>query len=133
MLAVCGGGGSDAIALLVVLAIGLAYGFALLTAVFRAEDGEEALLLIVLLVASIAIGGLVFLYPHGTGGDTDYLGRFVISLVVSGLLGIGVVLRLGEQSAGRALFIALAGDILIPLGFFVLLLSSVILGTGCFE
>lgn len=132
MLAVCGGG-SDVFAFAVVLVIGGLYAAALLTALGRAEDGEELGLLIGLLLVSVAIGGLLFLYPHGINGDADFLGRFVISLVVSGLLGVGAVLKLGEQSAGRALFIALAGDILIPAGFFVLFLASMIFGTGCLD
>jgi peptidoglycan/LPS O-acetylase OafA/YrhL len=133
VLAVCGGGGSDAVGFIAVLVLGALYALAVLAAIGRAEDAEELAALIILLLVSVAIGGLFFLYPHGVSGNGDYLARFVISLVVAGVIGAGVVAKLGEQSAGRVFFIALAGDVLIPGGLFVLLFASVGLGTGCLD
>ena len=129
--AVCGGGGNDILAFLVVLVIGGFYATAVVYALSRAEDGGELALLVSLLIATITIGGILFLYPEGIEGNGDYLGRFVLSFVISGLLGIGVVVKRGEEVAGRALFIALAGDVLIPGGLFVFLFSSLGVGTGC--
>lgn len=131
--AVCGGGGNNVLAGFVVLFLAGLYAIAVVTALGRAEDGGELMLLIALLAASIAIGGLFFLYPEGINGDGDFLGRFVLSLVASGMLGIGAAVKLGEQSAGRAIFLALAGDVLIPGGLIVLLFASVGLGTGCLD
>lgn len=81
-------------------------------------------------MSRFAVGGLFFLYPSGIKGDGAFLGRFVLSLVVSGSLGVGVAFKLGEQSAGRAIFLALAGDILIPGGLFI---ASMLWGTGCLD
>ena len=52
-------------------------------------------------------------------------------LLVSGAIGIGVIVKLGNQSAARVLFVALAGGILIPGGIFLLFFTSMGLGTGC--
>jgi hypothetical protein len=133
MTAVCGGGGNDTLGFLVIVVVGALYALAVLKAMSLAEFGDELAILVALFTISVAVGGLVFLYPHGIDGNGDYLGRFVISLVAAGVLGGITTAKLGEQSAGRAFFLALAGDILIPAGIFLLLIASVGIGTGCLD
>lgn len=134
MLAVCGGGGSDVLAFVVIAAIGSLYLIAVGVALLRAVDGLELAVLAALLLASIGIGGFAFLYPNGLDGDGGgYLARFILSLVASGALGLVVAARWREESVGRMIFVALAGNALIPGGILVFLFASLILGTGCLD
>lgn len=133
LLAVCGGGGNDTLALLVLIAIVLAYLLVLRVPLAGAEDGAERLLLIGVLIASIVIGALVFGDPIGLFGGGAYLTRFIVSLPIAGGLGLGLAAATERMSAGRALAIAIVGDILIPGGLIVLLFTSVGIGTGCLD
>jgi hypothetical protein len=131
VMAVCGGSGNDTLAFIVVIFVAAIYVLSLLTAFGKAEDGQEMVMLIALLSVSIAVGGLAFLYPNGTSGNGDYFSRFIISLVISGGLGLGAAAIWKESSAGRAIFVALAGDVLIPGGLLLLLFASIGIGSGC--
>ncbi len=134
MLAVCGGGGNDFLAIAVVVVVGALYLLAVGTALLRANDGLELTVLVVLLLISVAIGGFAFLYPDGVdSNDADYLGRFVLSLVATGALGVIPAVKWREESVGRMIFVALAGDVLIPGGILVFLFASLLLGTGCLD
>lgn len=131
VLAVCGGGGNDTLAFIVVLAIAALYLLPIVATLGNAEDGAERAVLIVLLAISITVGGLLFLYPQGIDGDQDYLGRFVISLLVTGGIAVAAAAKWRAASVGRAVFVALAGDVLIPGGIFLLFFASMVLGSGC--
>lgn len=133
VLAVCGGGGNDTVALIVVLAIAALYLLVVGAAITRAEDGTERAMLVGLLVLAIAVGGLLFRGLAGISGFGDFLGRIVIALVISAGIALIVVARRRERSAGRAVFVAAAGTILIPCGLFVLFFAAVGLGTGCLD
>lgn len=132
MLAVCGGG-SDAVATIIVVLVAALYATILLAALTRVEDAREATLLSALLLVSIFIGGAFFLYPDGVSGDYDYLGRFVVSMVASGILAALVLAKTGEQAVGRTFLVALAGTALVPGSLFLLFFSSLIFGTGCLD
>jgi hypothetical protein len=132
VLAVCGGG-SDAVATIVVVLVAGLYAAALLAALTRVEDTREATWLSALLLVSIVIGGAFFLYPDGVSGNYDYLGRFVVSMVVSGILAALLLTQLEGRAIGRTFVIALAGTALVPGSLLLLFFSSLIFGTGCLD
>lgn len=55
----------------------------------------------------------------------------IIAPLLSGSIALVGVARWREEGAGRAVFVAAAGTILIPCGILVLFFASVGLGTGC--
>jgi hypothetical protein len=132
-LAVCGGGGNDTVAIIVVLAIAALYLLAVGAALNRAEDGTERAKLLGLLVIAVVVGGIVFRGLAGISGFGDFLGRLMIALVITSAITLVGVARQREGSAGRAVFVAVAGTILIPFGVFILFFAAVGLGTGCLD
>lgn len=133
ILAVCEGGGNDTLALIVVLAIAALYLLAVGSILRRAEDGAERLMLIVLLLVSIAIGGLAYGAAGSISGLGDFIARLVVSLLISGGLALLAANLKGEETAGRAVAIAVAGDLLIPCGIFVLFFAAFGIGTACLD
>jgi len=132
VLAVCGGG-NDTVAIVVVLAIAALYLLAVGAALRGAEDGTERVKLIGVLVVSIVVGGVVFRGLDDISGFGDFLGRLIVALVISSAIALIGVARQREESAGRAVFVAAAGTVLIPFGIFILFFAAVGLGTGCLD
>lgn len=133
VLGICGGGGNDTVARVFVLIIVVVWVLAV-AAILGGETGrDERLALLAVLAGTIAIGGLVFLAPEGVSGNGDYLGRFLLSLLLSAALGVGGSLATRRYGPWRGLFIAIAGDVFIPGGLILLLFASVGLGSGCLD
>jgi hypothetical protein len=116
------------VAIVVLLVPAVIYGLAVAVALRRAEDTTERLVLIVLFLVSAALGLLILLFPN----NSPSLTRFIISLVVTGGVGLAVAAKWREGIAGRAVFIALAGDVLIPGGTLVTFIAALLAG-ACLE
>jgi hypothetical protein len=128
ILVACGGGGNATVAIVFLLVPAVIYWLAVATALRRAEDTAERLVLIVLFLVSAALGPLILLFPD----NSPSLTRFIISLVVTGGVGLAVAAKWREGIAGRAVFIALAGDVLIP-GTILVAFIAALLGGACLE
>lgn len=133
MQAVCGGGGNDTLALLTFLAVVLVWLLLVRIPFVTSKDKTEVLTLVGLLVVSAILGAVIFWANGWIGGERDYFERFLLSLLVSGALGVGVALTTHRVSVARALFVALAGDVLIPGGLVALLFAAIGIGTGCLD
>ncbi len=132
-LAVCGDGGNDTFAL-VVVAIVVALWFLTVGVVIKAgEDETERALLIALVLVSVLIGAGIFFLPEGVSGDGDYLTRFFLALLIPGAIGIAVSLLTRAVHLGRALLISVCGALFLVGGVFLLFFASLALGTGCLE
>lgn len=128
ILVACGSGGNATVAIVFLLVSAVIYGLAVAAALRRAEDTVELLVLIVLFLVSAALGPLILLFPD----NSPSLTRFMISLVVTGGVGLAVAAKWHEGIAGRAVFIALAGDVLIP-GTILVAFIAAGLGGACLE
>ena len=133
LLADCGGGGNDTLAVLVVLVVAVLYLLAVGSLLRRAEDGSELIMLIVLLVVSIAIGWFAFAGFGSISGLGDFMARLVVSLLISGGLALLAAMLKGEETAGRAVMAAVAGNIFIPFGAVVLFVAAFGIGTSCID
>jgi hypothetical protein len=133
VLAVCGGGGSDTAALIVLLLAVLLWLAALRVPLTRVEDRTEGLVLVSLSAVSVVLSGLFLLYPHGVSGNGDYLLRFLASVSVTCLIGLGVAVLTRRAKPGHAVLVALIGDLFMP-GFLIVgFFSSLLIGTGCLD
>jgi hypothetical protein len=132
VLAQCSGG-NDTVAFIAVLTLGVLYALAVGAVIVRAEDDTEKLLLAILLATSIAIGAIAFLVLGRISEVGNFIERLVVSLMLSSLIALIGAARWREASAGRAVFVAIAGDLFVPCGIFVLFFASLILGTGCLD
>lgn len=92
VLAICGSGGSNTPATIAVVVIALLWATAVWAAIWVGTDALERSFLLVLLLASALIGGLPFLVPYGISGHGDYLGRFLLSLLLTTGMGLGAAL-----------------------------------------
>lgn len=133
VLAVCGDGGSDTVALIVVAIVVLLWFLTVGAVVKAGEDGTERALLIGLVLASVLIGAGIFFLPEGVSGDGDYLTRFFLALLIPGAIGIAVALLTRAVHVGRALLISVCGALFLVGGIFLLFFASLALGTGCLE
>lgn len=129
ILVACGGSEGNTTAAIAFLLVATAiYGLAVAVALRRAEDTTERLVLIVLFLVSAPLGLLILLFPD----NSPSLTRFIISLAVTGGVGLAVAAKWRKRIAGRAVFIALAGDVLIP-GVILVAFIAAALGGACFE
>jgi len=129
LVACSSGGGNAALAIVFLLVPTVVYAVAVAGVLRRAEDTAERLVLIALFLVSAALGLLILLFPDNSPSFT----RFIISLVVTGVGGLAVAAKWREGVAGRAVFIALAGDVLIPGVVVVAFIAAAIGGGACFE
>jgi hypothetical protein len=132
-LAICGGGGSNAVALIVVAIVVVTWLLVVGAVIRSADDSSERAILIGLVALSVVIGAGVFFLPEGVSGDGDYLGRFFLALLISGVIGAGLALVTGAAHVGRALFVSVCGALFLTGGAFLLLFASILLGTGCLD
>jgi hypothetical protein len=131
VLAVCGGGGNDAAALILAIVVFALWAAAVWAMTWVNTEAEERSHLILLLCFSGLIGGLIFFLPIGVFGDDDYLGRFFLALLVPMGIGLGAALWSRRFGAGRALGVSCAGAIFAPGGLILLLIAGLAIGTGC--
>jgi hypothetical protein len=61
------------------------------------------------------------------------MSRLVVSLIACSAIALIGAAKWREESVGRAIFIAVAGDILIPVGICVVFFAAMGPGTGCLE
>jgi hypothetical protein len=132
VLAVCGGGGNDALALIVILVVLSLYLVAALTPIVRADGPDERLVLLSLLVGSAMLGGFVFLSSDELFGG-DYLAGFFVTWPLAAAIGLVVAHTTRRTSVGRAVFVALTGNVFVSGGLILLLYASVGIGTGCLD
>lgn len=130
-MAVCGDGGDNTVAMIVVLLVVLLWFLTVRALVKAGRDTREQALLVGLVLVSVLIGAGIFFLPEGISGDGDYLSRFFIALLVPGAIGVGVALITGAVHAGRALFASICGALFLVGGAFLLFFASLALGTGC--
>ncbi len=128
MLIACGGGGNAALSIALPLVAAMIYWLPVAIAFRRAEDAAERRVLLALFIVSAALGLLILLFPD----NSPSLTRFVISLVATGGVGLAVAAKWREGIAGRAVAIAVAGDILIP-GLITVVFIAALLGGACLE
>jgi len=133
VLAVCGSGGSDGVAVFIVGIVVLLWLLAVGAVIRGAEANSERVLLTGLVVISVVIGAVLFFGPEGVSGDGDYLTRFFLALLIPGAVGGGVALLTQAVPVGRALFVSVCGALFLTGGAFLLLFASLLFGTGCLE
>ncbi|HEY3552340.1 MAG TPA: hypothetical protein VGK66_01505 [Solirubrobacterales bacterium] len=128
VLAVCGGG-NNTLAIVFLLVVAAVYALTVIAGVRRAEDATEMLVLIALFLVSAVVSGLIFFFP----GGNPSVARFVISIVVTGGMALVIAAKWREEIAGRAVFVAFAGDLLVPGGFVALLIAAFGIGEACLD
>jgi hypothetical protein len=79
----------------------------------------------------VAVGGLFFLAPEGVSGNGDYLQRFWISVLVTSGLGFAWAAVNQGVAMWRGIVVAVAGDVIVPGGLFLLLFWGLALSGGC--
>lgn len=132
VFAVCGGG-SNAVALIVVAIVVVAWLLVVSAVIRSAEHGTERALLIGLVLISVLVGAGVFFVPEGVSGNGDYLGRFFLALSIPAAIGVATALLTRAAHVGRALFVSVCGALFLTGGAFLLLFASLLFGTGCLE
>lgn len=132
MLAVCEGGGSDLLALLVILGAVAVWLAGAVLIVKSASDWREKHLLIVLLVGSIVLGpALTAAYYGGLFGDDSSTVKLALLLVVPGAIGAGIALATGAAHGLRAFLISTWGAVFLLGIAFVAILATLAIGNGC--
>ena len=130
MLAVCEGG-SDAAALAVVaLVVG---AWALVAVLVIRTVRERKVLVALTLLSSLAGPAILFGLLDGFSGDNDRLPEIVITLLLPGLIGACVAVGTRAAPAAHAFFLWLWGSLLLPGAYIVLVISILLLGTGCLD
>jgi hypothetical protein len=132
VLAVCGGGGSNTASLIVIGLLFAVWLWVIGLIISRAPTPAQRLTLVVLLPIAVALGAAGFFASDDILGG-DRLARFVISLFLSGFLGWAVAHSWPERDIPRAIVVALAGNVLIPIGIFVVFFSSLLIGSSCLD
>jgi hypothetical protein len=132
VLAVCGGGGSDVLALLIILGAIAIWAAGTVLIVRSARDERERLLLIALLFGSIVIGpALTAAYYNGLFGDDSSTGKLALVLAIPGAIGAGIALATRAAHGFRAFLISTWGAVFL-LGLVVIaLLAALVIGNGC--
>jgi hypothetical protein len=132
VLAVCGGGGSDLLAWLIILGA-IAIWVAVTVLIVRsARDWREKQLLIALLFGSIVIGPApTAAYYNGLFGDDSSTGKLVLLLAIPGAIGAGIALATRSAHGFRAFLISTWGAVFL-LGLAVVsLFAALVIGNGC--
>ena len=134
MLAVCGGGGSDVAAWLIVLAALLAWVTGTVLIVRSARDKKEKRLLIALLVVSIPLGpALIAAFYDGVFGSDSDFGKLVLVLLVPGAIGAGIALYTRAGHGLRAFLASTWGVIFIGGVGMIMFFAAFVVGGGCLE
>lgn len=132
MLAVCEGGGSDLLALLVILGAAAIWLAGAVLIVKSASDWKEKRLLIILLVGSIVIGpALTAAYYDGLFGDDSSIAKLALLLIVPGAIGAGIAFATGAGHGWRAFLISTWGAVFLLGLAFVAILAALAIGNGC--
>ncbi len=132
MLAVCGGGGSEVLAWLIIISAIAVWIAGTVLIVRSARDKKEKRLLIALLIGSIVLGpALVAAYYHGYFGDDSSTGKVALLLLVPGAIGAGIAVASGAAHGFRA-FVASTWGAVFLLGFgAVSIIAALAIGNGC--
>lgn len=134
MLAVCGGGGSDALAWLIAVGALLAWLAVAFLIIRSAKERRERRLLIALLMGSILLGpALIAAYYHGFFGDDGSTGKLALVLLIPGAIGVGIALATRAGHGFRAFLASTWGAIFLIGAGIILLIASVAVGGGCLE
>jgi hypothetical protein len=132
VLAVCGGGGSDALAWLIVLAAITVWVVGTALIVRSARDKKEKRLLIALVIGSIAVGpALIAAYYHGLFGDDSSTGKLALLLAIPGVIGAGIALATRAAHGFRAFLISTWGAVFLIGLAFVAIYAALVIGNGC--
>jgi len=131
MLAVCGGGGDNAVALAMV-ALAAALWALVAVIVIRAapERRERKVLFVLTLVSSLAGPAIVFGLLDGFSGDNSRLPEIAITLLLPGLIYACVAVVRRTVYPAHALFIWLWGSIFF-VGIYAVLVVAAIAGGAC--
>lgn len=128
MLLACGDGGDTTLAIVLPLLAAAIYGLPVVIAFRRAEDAAERRVLLALFLVSAALSLPILLVPDNSPSFT----RFFISLAVTGGIGLAVAAMWRKRIAGRAVVVAIAGDVLIP-GLITVSFIAALIGGACLE
>ena len=132
MLAVCGGGGSDAAALFVVaLAVAVWAGVAAVVIRMAQKRREREVLIALTLVSTLVGPAILFGLLDGFDGDNDRLPEIIITLLLPGMLAALVAVGLRAAHAALAFFLAIWGAVLLLGAYAVLVVALFLVGTGC--
>jgi hypothetical protein len=134
LLADCNGGGSDLAASLVVVVAFSAWLLVAALVLRAARSDKERYLLLGLLVGTILLTPLIIsaFYSGLFGSDGD-TGKLALLLLLPSVIGLGIAHWTRTAHVVRALFIAVWGTILIPLGIYVAFFAAFGIGNGCLE
>jgi hypothetical protein len=101
-----------------------------LVLIFRRVAFEDRIPIFGVLLASGGLGAFIFLFPEGVSGNGDYLGRFLLSLLAAGAIGVAGALWKRELGL-RLIGAALLGDVFIPGLLILLFVWSLSLAGSC--
>ncbi|HST68604.1 MAG TPA: hypothetical protein VLI94_02980 [Solirubrobacterales bacterium] len=128
----CGHGGSDLLAVLVILVAFSAWVAVTALIVRSARDQREKQLLIALVIGSIVLGpALTAAYYGGLFGDDSSTGKLALVLAVPGAIGLGIALATGAAHGFRAFLISTWGAVFLLGLAFVAIFAALGVGTGC--
>jgi CDP-diglyceride synthetase len=132
VLAVCGGGVSDALAWLIILAAISVWIAGTALIVRSARDKREKRLLIALLISSIVIGpALTAAYYGDLFGNDSGTGKLALLLTIPGAIGAGIASATRAAHGFRAFLISTWGAVFLLGLTFVAIFAALGVGTGC--
>ncbi|HET7588679.1 MAG TPA: hypothetical protein VFK14_00625 [Solirubrobacterales bacterium] len=134
MLAVCGGGGSDLAAWLIVAAALAVWVLVTALIVRAARDRTERRLLLGLLIGSIVVGPLIIAaFYQGVFGSDGNIGKLALVLLIPGAIGAGIAQLTEAADRLRAFVIGLWGAVFLGGAGVLLVFAFVAVGNGCIE
>lgn len=134
MLAVCGGGGSDLAAWLIVAAALAVWVLVTALIVRAARDRTERRLLLGLLIGSIVVGPLIIAaFYQGVFGSDGNIGKLALVLLIPGAIGAGIAQLTEAADRLRAFVIGLWGAVFLGGAGVLLVFAFVAVGSGCIE
>jgi hypothetical protein len=129
-----GGGGSDALAWLIIVLAFAAWLAVTVLIVRAARDGTEQRLLLGLLFGSIVLGPLIIAgFYAGFFGDDSNVGKLAVLLLMPGALGAAIAHRTKAAHGGRAFLISTWGAVFLLGAVAILLFAALVVGNGCIE
>ena len=132
MLAVCGSGGSELLAWLVIISAILIWVAGTVLIVRSGRDTREKRLLVALLVGSIVLGpALVAAYYDGLFGDDSSTGKVALLLLIPGAIGAVIALTTRSAHGFRAFLISTWGAVFLLGLAFVGIFAALAIGNGC--
>jgi hypothetical protein len=134
VLAVCGGGGNDLVAWLIVLGVLLGWIGGAVLIVKSARNHRERHLLIGLLIASVLLGPLLVaaFYDGVFGADGSY-GKLAGVLLIPGAIGTLIALKTRDGHGVRAFLISTWGAFFLSGLWVVIFIAFIAVGTGCID